>query len=598
MAGPLLNKDQVLERVEQLRSDNQPYLTDRQRIRAIMRGGQEGILALLGPKAQVPQNDLPVVHLMDSGLSRLAQKLRIRPDIKVDPRDDRDSDRERNRAALRERIVEAYDYNTRLELDLPQLARWVPGYGFGVWIITDQADSYGVRYPTAELRDPYTCWPGQFGVKQQPEHLACVRTVPTTKLSAQYPRFGQAYQSWKESGAGRRIHRESGPNWEGNASDVATLIEYFDRTGTYLVVPEADLLLDVVPNPLEGVPFVVPHRFGFDALQGAYHHVVGLMAMMAKLNILAVIAAEDAVFRETNVVGEIASGTYERGRFATNYFVPGSRIEKPPQDSNFQLFNQIDRLERQLRIGTNYSVIDDAESPNSFITGQGSDRLQSAGDANVAEYQLAFRHALEMVDAKRLEWDEKMDPNTTKPLTVNIRGKATTEKYTPRKDIAGNYRTRRVYGVMASWDEPLKIVSGLQLVQGEVIDIETMQENMHGLENLPKIRERIRKSKSEAGLFAMLQQQAAEQDPAARMALIEIFQTPQNMETILTKFFTAKEPELSPEEQMMMAGGGPGGPGPNLGPPPTVTTALSRLESGGSAEGGIQTVGTFPNRRP
>ena len=583
-------KEEVFERIEQLRADNQPYLSDRTRIRSIMRGGKEGVLALLGEKAQVPQNDLPVVHLMDSGLTRLAQKLGRRPDIKVDPRDDKDNNLERKRAAKRERIVEAYDYNTRLELDLPQLARWVPGYGFGVWIVTDQRDYDGTIYPHAELRDPYTCWPGQFGVKQQPDHLATTRLVPAQRLARQYPQFGDFYRTRLEA-TNNRIYRDAGPNWEGNSSDSATLIEYFDVTGTYLVNPESDLLLEHVPNPITSPPFVVVHRFSFDQLQGAYHHVVGLMAMMAKLNVLSIIAAEDAVFRETNISGELASGQYEKGRFAVNYFTPGTRIEKPPQDSHFQLFNQIDRIERQLRIGTNYSVNEDGESPNSFITGQGQDRLQASGDANVAEYQLAFRHALEMVDAKRLEWDEKMDGLTVKPLNVNIRGKAITETYTPTKDITGNYRTRRVYGMMASWDEPLKIVGGLQLVQGEVIDIETMQENIHGLENLPKIRERIRRNKAETGLFAMLQQAAAEQDPVARAALIEIFQQPQNMGTILAKWATPQQPELSPEELAFAQQGAT-----DLGPPPSVSTVLSRLESGGAAEGGIQTVGTLPGR--
>ena len=43
------------------------------------------------------------------------------------------------------------------------------------------------------------------------------------------------------------------------------------------------------------------------------------MSSMAKINIMSVIAMEDAVFTETNVVGEIESGQYRKGRFAVNY---------------------------------------------------------------------------------------------------------------------------------------------------------------------------------------------------------------------------------------------------------------------------------------
>ena len=593
--------DYVLERVDALRADNAPYQAQRARIRAIMNGGLEGIKALLGPGVEVPQNDLPVVHLLDSGLTRLAQKLRHRPDVKVDPRNDRDSAREHDAAAKRERIVEAYDYNSRIELDLPQVSRWLPGYGFAVWVLTERQETDGTYYPHAELRDPYTCYPGYFGTSQQPEELATVRTVPAQRLTRAYPAFQVAYDTRVAERKGRIASPASGPNWSGAATDVVEIVEYFCSSGTYFITPETGTLLDHILNPLQGVPFVVPHRFSFDALTSQYHHVVGLMAMMAKLNVLSIIAAEDAVFRETNIFGELESGEYQRGRAAINFFSPGTRIEKAQVDNNYQVFQQIDRLERQLRIGTNYSVIDDAQSPNSWVTGQGTDRLQASGDANVAEYQLSLRHAIELLDSKRLEWDEKLYGGTRKPLFVNIRGKAVSETYDPAKDIAGNYRTRRAYGVMAGWDEPAKVVTGLQLIAGEIIDTQTMQENLYGLENIPKINARIRASKAEGSLFALLQQKALpgpnnpEGDPRATLALVEIYQSPDRMPEILAKFFTPEDPEMSPEEQMFLQqalagaamGGGGGAPG---GQPPDVTTVLSRLEGSGGAEGGAQTV--------
>ena len=603
MVRTALPQPEILERLDQLREDNQPYLRDRTRIRAIMNGGQSGIVALLGAGVEVPQNDMPVVHLLDSGLTRLAQKLRHRPDVKVDQRDDRDSARERDRAAKRERIVEGYDYNSRLELDLPQIARWLPGYGFGIWVVTERRETDGTYYPHAELRDPYITYPGYFGVNQQPEEIATVRTVPARKLRRLYPAFGTAYDNYVTTTKGRIVNAAEGPSWTGNPTDAAELAEYIDITGTYLIAPQVGLTLDHIPNPLDGVPFVVPHRYSFDTLISQYHHVIGLMAMMAKLNVLSIIAAEDAVFRETNIIGELESGEYQKGRASVNFFSPGTRIEKASVDNNYQVFQQIDRLERQLRVGTNYSVIDDAQSPSSFITGQGTDRLQAAGDANVSEYQLSLRHALEMLDEKRLEWDEKMYGTTRKPLYVNIRGKAISETYQPDQDIAGNYRTRRAYGVMAGWDEPAKVVTGLQLMQGEVIDTLTMQENLYGLENIPKINARIRATKAEGSLFALLQQKALpspnqpEGDPKATLALVEIYQQPDQMPEILAKYFTPDEPEMSPEEQMFLQqalagqmGGGGGGQIPGQ-QPPDVTTVLSRLEGSGAAEGGVQTVG-------
>ena len=44
-------------------------------------------------------------------------------------------------------------------------------------------------------------------------------------------------------------------------------------------------------------------------MQGQFDQTIGLMSSMAKINIMSVIAMEDAVFTETNVVGEIESGS-------------------------------------------------------------------------------------------------------------------------------------------------------------------------------------------------------------------------------------------------------------------------------------------------
>ena len=110
------------------------------------------------------------------------------------------------------------------------------------------------------------------------------------------------------------------------------------------------------------------------------------MASMAKINILSVIAMEDAVFTETNIVGEIESGQYRKGRNAINYLSPGSQIVKPVTNLPYQLFEAVGRLERQLRVVAGYPVQDDAISPNSFVTGRGLEELESGVGAMVTEY--------------------------------------------------------------------------------------------------------------------------------------------------------------------------------------------------------------------
>jgi hypothetical protein len=207
--------------------------------------------------------------------------------------------------------------------------------------------------------------------------------------------------------------------------------------------------------------------------------------------------------------------------------------------------------------------------------------------AEINEYQKVLRYALQDLDAKRLEYDERVSPSTRKPLAGLREGVPHTETYTPSKDIAGDYRTIRDYGFMSGFDEPGKIVAGLQLIQGKIIDRYTMQEKMAGLNELSQINERIADDESREMLMQGLAFAAQNGDPKAHMALIE-FLPEGDLKEKMKKFYTPQDPQMTPEEEAMA--GIPGG-----GAPPEsndITTVLSRLTGSGS-EGGVQTVGTL-----
>ena len=88
-----------------------------------------------------------------------------------------------------ERIVTSYDATQNLTGQLAQASRWLPGYGYCAWVISTKVDSNGYVYPSAELRDPYDTFPGNFGPDQQPRELAVLRRVPRYKLAQIYPEF-------------------------------------------------------------------------------------------------------------------------------------------------------------------------------------------------------------------------------------------------------------------------------------------------------------------------------------------------------------------------------------------------------------------------
>ena len=557
------------------------------RIKAILNGGPDGIKALLGDTMETSDADLlPAPNMLQSGIDRLAQKISGVPQVRVDVPNEVDSARAKNRAEKLERIVTSYDEKQNLNLQLAQAARWLPGYGFCAWVISTKKDANGYYYPSAELRDPFDTFPGNFGPDQKPRELAVVRRVPRYKLAQIYPEFakeilkqddeddtGQEYQDYATPFMSYDTNREQ--QWEDNTSQGVRIIEYYDQGGTYIIFPERNLILDFIPNTLSTPPFVFVKRVSFDQLKGQYDHVIGLMAMMAKINIMSAIAMEDSVFTETNISGEIESGQYRKGRFAINYLSPGTQVSKPQNNMPYQLFQQVDRLERQLRMVGGYPVTDDSQSPNSFVTGAGLSELNSTMSLMINEYRELIKVGLTEMDAKRLEMDTIMSYQTgitKKPIAGYLNGTAFSENYQPLVDIGGDYRTRRIYGVMAGFDEPQKIVTGLQLLQAGVIDIETLQDNIDGLENVAKVQERIRKNKAETVLYDSILARSAQGDMQATMAAIAIYENPGNVLDILRQFYTPEEPQMTPEQmamiqqQQMLAQQG--------GQPPTVAQAL------------------------
>ena len=579
-----MTPEEIQHAITQLHFDNQSAYSTRGRVRAIMNGGPDGILALLGDQLQGFQDfQIPVPNLMMSGLEHLSQKIGRIPNLKVDVPNNKDSDRARAKADKIARIVTSYDDTQKLDLQMPQVGRWLPGYGFAVWVIREKKGPDGTPYPCAELRDPYNCFPGYFGADQQPKEMAIVRRVPKEALTKAYPNsadkinskdFYQTSTLGVGNAYGSAYTDSYNGSWANSNGEGDLIAEYYNEEGTYIFHMTSATILDFIPNPLDSGPaFVIAKKFAFDRLQGQYDQIIGLMASMAKINVMSIIAMEDAVFTETNISGEIESGQYRKGRFAVNYLAPGTQVSKPASNVPYQIFQQIDRIERQLRVGGSYPVSDDSQSPLSFATGRGLEELGASMSLMIREYHTVMADAIEMIDSKRLEWDQKMYGGKSKDLSGYYNNQFFSEKYDPSVDINGAYKTRRVYGAMAGYDEPQKIVTGLQLLQAGIIDTQTLQENLDGLDNLTTVNSRITKEKAEKVLFDSLLAQAQQGDPKATMAVIQIRKKPDDMQSILDKFYTAEEPAIPEAEQELLGGATL----PPQGPPPGIAQLLQGM---------------------
>ena len=87
------------------------------------------------------------------------------------------------------------------------------------------------------------------------------------------------------------------------------------------------------------------------------------------------------------------------------------------------------------------------------------------------------------------------------------------------------------------------------------------------------VNTRITKEKADKVLFDSLLAQAQQGDPKATMAVIQIRKKPDNMQSILDKFYTAEQPEIPEAEQELLGGATQ----PPQGPPPGIAQLLAGL---------------------
>lgn len=577
---------QVQSRVNYLYNINQPYLAARSRTRALMNGGKGALDVLL---KDLPTNDdtLPAANHIKSGIERFSEMISPAPDLRINPPGERDRDKDARSAEKRERIVSSYDERCKIVHQLAQGSLWLPGYGFYSWKVCEKKDRNGYRYPKAELRDPFTSWPAEWGVDQQPVDIAYQRWIDPDTLATVYPHAKNAIEEAVRKGRGGGTlsggavdlsgfapSANTHPGWDGVTGGIE-VIEYVDAWGTYVYSPAVGDFLDKYEHPLDRAPFVVPRRFTFDTLAGHFDDVIGLASVMAKLTLLTQIVMEDAAFAPVVVNGRM-DAPFRKGRDAVNH-IEGGDAKYLYQNFPYQMFTEIDRVENHLRSTTGYSKQADGESPISFVTGQGLEELGSSLSRQVQRYQLVIGDSLEELDSIRLEWDERAFGNEKRFVEGTRKGQAYSEEYVPSEDIGGRWGTRRVYGIMAGLDEPRRLVGLLQMLAAEVIDVQTVQENLSDIDNAPKVRDRILEQKIESTQFEMLTAMAGQGDPNAMRALVAIKKDPKRMNDVLEEFF--KPPE---EEEAQQQPAGPTGQ-------EQFAEVLTRLTASGNAGGGIQT---------
>ena len=500
------------------------------------------------------------------------------------------SDSARKAADTRTRIANFYVSVAEMQLQMYQGADWYNTYGMMVGMVEMDYDS---NNPRMRLLNPWGCYPevDRFG---RVVSLTQVLNTDAETLIAKYPEFTEA------------ILKKN--NYQPGSPSI-TMVRYHDAEQDLIYLPERqNLTLVRTPNPIGKCMVRVAQRPSLDGeARGQYDDVLAVQLARARFAILQIQAAEKSIQAPIAIpqdVQELALGPDSIMRSSQPQNIRRVGLDLPPG-----VFTESGVLERELRLGARYPETRSGNTSASVITGRGVQELQAGFDTQIKSAQSQFARMFADLIGLCFEVDEKLFSNVQKTIRGSEDGTPYVLKYTPSRDIKGEYGVDVRYGIMSGMDPSRAIIALLQMRSDKLVsrdyvrreipmDLNVSQEEQRV--DIEEMRDALRVSVAQyAQAIPALAAQG--QDPSLIVTRIaEVIKGRQkglSLESIVEKAFAPEPPpEMPPmapgmEQQLPAAGAATApasqqppqeqaGMAPAAGQKPDIATLLAGLTGG------------------
>jgi hypothetical protein len=479
------------------------------------------------------------------------------------------SDSARKAADTRTRIANFYASLSELQLQMYEAADWYNTYGMMVGLVEMDYDS---NNPRLRLLNPWGVYPemDRFG---RTISLTQVINIDSESLAAQYPEYADQILA-------KNNYQQGSP--------YISMIRYHDADQDLIFLPERkNLTLARTPNPIGKCLAKVAIRPSLDGqARGQFDDVLSVQLARARFAILQIQAAEKSIQAPIAIpqdVQELALGPDSIMRSAQPQNIRRVSLDLPPG-----LFAESGALERELRLGARYPESRSGNINASVITGRGVQELQAGFDTQIKSAQAQFARMFSDLLGLCFEVDEKLFPNTQKVIKGSEDGTPYVLKYTPSRDIKGEYGVDVRYGIMSGMDPSRAIIALLQMRSDKLVsrdyvrreipmDLNVSQEEQRV--DIEEMRDALRVSVAQyAQAIPALAAQG--QDPSEIVsriaAVIQGRQKGLSLESVVEKAFAPPPmPEMPPmmpgmpgAEQMIPAAGAASAPASQQPPNP------------------------------
>jgi hypothetical protein len=521
-----------------------------QRVRDVLKGRLDTSFRDLVPAGEEPV----VANLIKAAGRTLTQRVAKTPRLHAVSR--LESPTAKTRAEKHEgKMSERLD-RMRFPLMLKQGAYWLINHGF---LAGDLTYDSRLGHSRIRFRDPMhtypdTVWP------HDPNVIDCLFAFDLMphQLTSLYPETRGLVEH----------HREE----KGGTPDVK-IAELHTAEARFVALIEPEpVLLTVQKNHLSKPCVWVGRDISIDLdMDGQFDQVIPALIAQAKLMALVMAYAEQQVFSETVVTGDISSngGQWAQGPGSVNVLRgQGAGAAKLTNNMSVQVFQELDRLERAVRVSGSFPAQLSGEPVSSVATGRGIEQLMQGVDDNVAHYQDILANML--YDIMGTIPDYERSYGVKEPAWA--------------RDVT-------VHPSFATGTDPATTVRLLQLLGSKMLSHSTVMDQLPEVEDTEQEKRRIKVEDLEEALTAQLQQAAAEGsvDPAL---IIDLKKQMMSGVTFIDAYENYLEKQAAAQQAAMEAmGGGMEGmapPGGDFESEVQPLESLLGMTSGGSPMSGVR----------
>ena len=265
-----------------------------------------------------------------------------------------------------------------------------------------------------------------------------------------------------------------------NSERILEMYRYQDKEQLLLFLPERNnFVLSQSNNELGEIPVVIAVRPGVDSdehQRGQFDDIMWVQVARSRFASLALEAAQKSVQAPFALPSDV--NVLEIGPDATIRSANPEKIRRVDLNIPPGIFQENAALDQEMRTGSRYPEGRLGQQSGSIVTGRGVQALMGGFDTQVKTAQSVFAEAFRKVIHLCFKMDETIWPNVEKEVRGINAGAAYEIKYTPAKDIAGDYHCDVTYGLMAGLDPNRALVFGLQARGDKLISRDFLRRQM------------------------------------------------------------------------------------------------------------------------